>query len=218
MGFLGRHSKQKSTSSKKSNGEGEGQLPNVKITRDDVNHLKVRTASVHDPILSAVQEEQPFEQAAEAERDPNRKSFFSMSQEEGAQLTDVFGQPILNPDISNPTRARDERPLDTIKSFEYSISGGDPYWAQNLETAQYGFRVRPDFPSFHSMNPYTMNTDIDNGNNMGELPPAPVMMGEQGVYTPAPFNPVTEGKKKKKRGLFGKKKNKKAKAVAVNED
>ena len=156
----------------KSNSSGEAHAPDVKLTKDDVNHFKVRTASVHDPILSAVQEDQPFQEIGGNPNDPNaRKSYLSMLNQgemdpneqylnpdgtintdaEGAEnprrsyhLTDVFGQPIVTPDISNPTRERDERPLDTIKSFEYAISG-DPSWAQNLETQQYGFRVRPDF-------------------------------------------------------------------------
>ncbi|KAF2756616.1 hypothetical protein EJ05DRAFT_70165 [Pseudovirgaria hyperparasitica] len=34
---------------------------------------------------------------------------------------DTFGNPIAEPDLSNPTRPRWERPLDTIKSFEAAI-------------------------------------------------------------------------------------------------
>lgn len=41
------------------------------------------------------------------------------------QHRDVFGVPIAEPDKSNPTRSRWERPLDTIRSFEAAIDG--PY-------------------------------------------------------------------------------------------
>ncbi|KAK0383247.1 hypothetical protein NLU13_9160 [Sarocladium strictum] len=37
---------------------------------------------------------------------------------------DALGNPIADPDKSNPTRSRWERPLDTIRSFEAAIDGG----------------------------------------------------------------------------------------------
>lgn len=39
------------------------------------------------------------------------------------QHTDSSGNPITDPDLSNPTRSRWERPLDTIRSFEAAIDG-----------------------------------------------------------------------------------------------
>lgn len=42
----------------------------------------------------------------------------------GVQHRDAFGNPIADPDRSNPTRSRWERPLDTIRSFEAAIDGG----------------------------------------------------------------------------------------------
>ncbi|KAJ5711637.1 hypothetical protein N7488_005793 [Penicillium malachiteum] len=39
------------------------------------------------------------------------------------QHKDQFGNPITDPDWSNPTRPRFERPLDTIRSFEAAIYG-----------------------------------------------------------------------------------------------
>ncbi|SCW02102.1 LAFE_0E14224g1_1 [Lachancea fermentati] len=185
----------KSSNSSSSSG---GHQPDVKLTKEDRENFKIRTASVHDPILEAVQEAQPFEQAADAlQEDPNRRSYYSNG-ENGQHLRDVFGQPIRQPDVSNPTRARDERPLDTIRSFEYSISG-DPSWSQRLETQQYGFRVRPDFPTFGNGNPYAMT-----GDQGAAMPSSAYATQEQAIYQ-APV-PVEEGKKKKKRGLFGRKK------------
>ncbi|GJC80196.1 uncharacterized protein ColLi_03034 [Colletotrichum liriopes] len=40
------------------------------------------------------------------------------------QHKDTTGNPISEPDRSNPTRSRWERPLDTIRSFEAAIDGG----------------------------------------------------------------------------------------------
>jgi hypothetical protein len=40
------------------------------------------------------------------------------------QHRDAYGNPIADPDKSNPTRSRWERPLDTIRSFEAAIDGG----------------------------------------------------------------------------------------------
>lgn len=168
-----------------------------KLSKEDEERLKIRTASVADPILEAVQEAQPFEQAADTFQNPARKSYMS-GLEGSKELQDIFGQPIGTPDISNPTRARDERPLDTIRGFEYAVSG-DPSWAGQLETSQYGFRVRPDFPMM-TTNPYAM----DNGVGTGSAP----IYSEQAVYTaPASGGGEVAGeKKKKKRGLFGRKK------------
>ncbi|EGP87560.1 unnamed protein product [Zymoseptoria tritici ST99CH_1A5] len=42
----------------------------------------------------------------------------------GVQHKDVDGNPITDPDLSNPTRPRLERPLDTIRSFEKAIDQG----------------------------------------------------------------------------------------------
>ncbi|SCU86675.1 LANO_0C08834g1_1 [Lachancea nothofagi CBS 11611] len=168
----------------------------AKITKEDRDHFKLRSSSVHDPVLEAVQEAQPFEQAADTSRDdPNRQSYYSGEHADN-HPKDVFGQPINQPDISNPTRSRDERPLDTIRGFEYSISG-DPSWGQRLETQQYGFRVRPDFPQFGNVDPHAMSSSTQQP-----------YMHDQAVYSaPAPDSLPEGGKKKKKRGFFGRKKN-----------
>lgn len=166
----------------------------MKITKEERQNLKVRTATVHDPILEAVQEAQPFEQAADTFQDNiNRQSYVPTG-----HLVDIFGQRIQQPDISNPTRARDERPLDTIRGFEYAISG-DPTWSQQLETSQYGFRVRPGFQSFApTSNGQSQNMNMNMNMNSYQ---------EQGVYqAPTSQGDGEERKKKKKRGLFSRKK------------
>ena len=57
---------------------------------------------------------------------------------------DIFGREIIERDRSNPTRPRDERPLDTIRGLEYQITG-DKTWLTKLETEKFGFDVRPNF-------------------------------------------------------------------------
>lgn len=181
------HFRKKSNLSNNGASDEEHRLSDVKVSKEDAARLKIRTASVNDPILDAVNEAQPFEQAADTFHDNmNRQSYFST--DGGNVLRDVFGQPITTVDISNPTRARDERPLDTIRSFEYAVSG-DPTWAQQLETATYGFMPRPDFPL---LNPYANNGSGSQAYN------------QQTVYQP-PVRDTGE-KKKTKRNWFGKKK------------
>lgn len=204
-----KHFRRKSGVSNHSGSSDERRHSKVGVTKEDVARLKVRTASVADPILEAVQEAQPFEQAADTFHDNmNRQSYFSVG-EDGQQqlLRDVFGQPITVPDVSNPTRSRDERPLDTIRSFEYAVSG-DPTWAQQLETPQYGFHVRPEFINYFNTNVNNIQPMYDEQGNMiqtQQQAPA-MMMGEQPVYQPPVRNDLENGKKKKKRNFFGRKK------------
>jgi len=61
---------------------------------------------------SAMSEAQPIAAALEKPTLQSLRSF---------QHTDVNGNPIEEPDLSNPTRPRWERPLDTIRSFEAAI-------------------------------------------------------------------------------------------------
>ncbi|CDR44935.1 CYFA0S16e00232g1_1 [Cyberlindnera fabianii] len=184
---------------------------NIKITKADEEHYKVRTGSVHDPILAAVNEAQPFESSAPGGggADSLGRQSYSLINQQG--MYDVFGKPIPQPDISNPTRARDERPLDTIRSFEYAITG-DLSYKDRLETDQLGFRVRPDFPRFGA-NPYgNQQQQQPSASSYGQgYNTAPVhsfsgdqQAFEQGVYE-APVK-TEGGQKKKKKGLFGRKK------------
>ncbi|GMM55110.1 hypothetical protein DAKH74_017260 [Maudiozyma humilis] len=183
-----------------SEGESAGSLTrkrtnsigDTKVTKEEAARFKVRTASVHDPILVAVQEAQPFEEAAEAFKDnSHRRSYFDTEDGRTIAATDVFGNVIEVPDISNPTRSRDERPLDTIRGFEYAITG-DQHWAQQVETPYLGFNVRQDFPLG---NPYNNYVGAAAGSQM-----------QQTVYA-APKPMDDDGKKKKKkRNWFGRKK------------
>lgn len=73
------------------------------------NHLHPSTKA--DP-NAAMEEQQPIAAALEKPTLQSLRSF---------QHTDSNGNPIEDPDLSNPTRSRWERPLDTIRSFERAI-------------------------------------------------------------------------------------------------
>ncbi|KAK7988415.1 Saccharopine dehydrogenase [Apiospora arundinis] len=69
-----------------------------------------------DPTL-AMQELEPSAVAAHQ----SRRALPSMSE---IEWRDATGSPIAEPDRSNPSRSKWERPLDTIRSFEAAIDGG----------------------------------------------------------------------------------------------
>lgn len=173
---------------------------NTKITDEDEKRMKTRSQNLHDPILDAMNEAQPFEDS----NMHNRNSSIG-----NGILTDIFGAKIINPDISNPTRSRDERPLDTIRSFEYSITG-DPIYHEQLESHILGWRVRDDFNNNNANNNYNNQVQYDEygqpiyTNNNNNLNNNNNQYVEQGVYT-APERKI-EVEKKKGFFSFGKKK------------
>ncbi|KAK2758821.1 hypothetical protein FQN54_003513 [Arachnomyces sp. PD_36] len=85
--------------------------PNPNPTSADAEHRRMHSKA--DPTL-AISEAQPAVIALEKS---NLESLRMV------QHKDVYGNPIVDPDISNPTRHRLERPLDTIRSFEAAIDG-----------------------------------------------------------------------------------------------
>lgn len=154
---------------------------------------KMNKGDVENSVLTAVSELQPFEQAA----GPQRKQSYLLANSHN--LTDIFGTKITNSDISNPTRARNERPLDTIRAFEYAITGDIAYRDQ-LELHRLGWGFHDDFlyqnllraPSTMGMNPNASRPTYNFNSGLGQL-----------TYSaPKP----TSVPKKKKRGLFGRKK------------
>jgi len=76
---------------------------------------------------AAMNEQQPI---AEALTKPTLASLRSFNH------TDSAGNPIADPDLSNPTRSRWERPLDTIRSFEAAIDGEYRRRAQSMRADQ----------------------------------------------------------------------------------
>lgn len=156
------------------------------------------SANIHDPILTAVNENQPFEEATQV-RD-RRTSYLSA---ESGEMKDVFGQKVSNADMLNPTRARNERPLDTIRGFEYAITG-DLAYRDQLETQRLGWGFHEDFPH------YGLQSRDQEEPQMGGLSrPVAAFGGEQAVYQAGNYSASSltqDTGKKKKKGLFGRKK------------
>ncbi|KAH7087141.1 hypothetical protein FB567DRAFT_60170 [Paraphoma chrysanthemicola] len=76
---------------------------------------------------AAMNEAQPIAAALEKPTLQSLRSF---------QHKDSQGNDIVDPDLSNPTRSRWERPLDTIKSFEAAIDGEYRRRAQSMRADQ----------------------------------------------------------------------------------
>ncbi|KAL8746596.1 MAG: hypothetical protein Q9190_001404 [Brigantiaea leucoxantha] len=83
------------------------------LTETHEEKASKRVTSKADP-TKAINEAQPMIQALDK---PTLESLRSM------QHRDANGNIITDPDKSNPTRSRLERPLDTIRSFEAAIDG-----------------------------------------------------------------------------------------------
>jgi len=191
----------KSSQNKRPTSAGE---IDIKISSKDQAHYKMHSANVHDPILTAVNEQQPFEQAADRSNNNNRRP--SYLSQDSTDLKDIFGNPISQSDMSNPTRARNERPLDTIRGFEYAITGEVGYRDQ-LESLRLGWGFHEDFPFYNLQN--GSNGDgtgasgrpVINFSNNVEQP-----VYQAGNYSATSLNHDGGNKKKKKGGLFGRKK------------
>lgn len=180
MGLFG-----KKKSSQKDSNEGYG-------------HEKLPSSSeMHDPILKAVQEEQPFQQA---------NDHHGASMTPSGRLRDIYGNIVDNADLSNPARQREERPLDTIRSFEFQTTG-DERLKDTYETGNLGFRPRDNFSSMphYESNPYANDQGII---SFGDPNVAIEEDRKKEIYFPPPPPPGSGTKKKKKGGAFWKKKKK----------
>lgn len=83
------------------------------------------------------------------------------------QFKDANGNIISEPDLSNPTRPRWERPLDTIRSFEKAIDGG--YKRRSMSRAASDF----DSSNYSSHQNYTSKRSSYYGGNGYESGPSP---------------------------------------------
>lgn len=159
---------------------------------------KLDGSNIHDPILTAVNEAQPFEEANQAQF-TRKPSYLS---NESGDLKDIFGNKIRQSDVLNPTRSRNERPLDTIRSFEYAITGDISYRDQ-LESDRLGWGFHEDFPhqSLHAQSGDSLQPD-------GYSRPVASFSGaNQQVYQAANYSASSlKPEVKKKKGLFGRKK------------
>ncbi|GEQ67434.1 hypothetical protein JCM33374_g1099 [Metschnikowia sp. JCM 33374] len=160
-------------------------------------HNKLEGSNIHDPILTAVNEAQPFEEANQVQFTRN-KSYLSQG---SGELKDIFGNRIRQADVSNPTRNRNERPLDTIRAFEYAITG-DMSYRDQLESDRLGWGFHEDFP-YHNL-----NAQADDLQQAGYSRPVASFSGANQQVYQAPNYSASSLKPdaKKKRGLFGRKK------------
>lgn len=163
---------------------------------------KMATNYEDNRLLQAVNEAQPFEQVnlnTAGHFEGRRQSYLL---EELGNIKDIFGQQITQGDMSNPTRSRNERPLDTIRAFEYAITGDISYRDQ-LETQRLGWGFHEDFP-FNNFQRQALHQGF-------ERPMANFSGAEaQGIYQAPNYSASSlkpgAQKQKKKRGLFGRKK------------
>lgn len=157
----------------------------------EAKHIKNPSNEVHDTILSAIRDAQPFEISNDGT---------AVSTSPQGRTRDVFGNVINDPDRSNPSRPRDERPLDTIRSFEYSYTG-DERLREEMETPRLGWTTRRDFqmiPRFDE-NPYAPQQPSGNVISLS-TGPANDNFGQAANYNRPPPDPV-----KRKKWLFGRK-------------
>lgn len=164
-------------------------------------NVKMDSSNIHDPILTAVNEAQPFEEANANFTNNRRPSYLS---QDSADLKDIFGQRISNADMLNPTRSRNERPLDTIRGFEYAITG-DLSYREQLESTRLGWGFHEDFPHYSLAG----QEDATGGDpSQGHSRPVASFGGEdQPIYKAANYSASSlNPENKKKKGLFGRKK------------
>lgn len=97
--------------SDKSHGSGKHKKEHYHESPEDKRRSHLTSTTKANPNAAMV-EAQPIAAALEKPTLQSLRSF---------QHNDTNGNPIAEPDLSNPTRSRWERPLDTIRSFEAAI-------------------------------------------------------------------------------------------------
>ncbi|KAI1756590.1 hypothetical protein F4782DRAFT_272974 [Xylaria castorea] len=100
--------------SDKSQKSANGPAHKFDLTETSAEKEAKRLHSKADPRMALNEREPAMEAQTVSERPALR----------AIQHRDFQGNPIADPDRSNPTRSRWERPLDTIRSFEAAIDGG----------------------------------------------------------------------------------------------
>ncbi|RFU32469.1 hypothetical protein B7463_g3892, partial [Scytalidium lignicola] len=128
----------KSTFSFKSNHsrKSSGSFGKIDLSESHEEKEARRLQSKADPSV-AIMEAEPSAIAA--------NSKISLGSLRAMQHKDTQGNPIVEPDRSNPTRSRWERPLDTIRSFEAAIDGNyrKTYSRAGEKTLSTGYDLNP---------------------------------------------------------------------------
>ncbi|KAK0269408.1 hypothetical protein LTR91_000530 [Friedmanniomyces endolithicus] len=147
-------------SDKSSGSKGKVDLtesPEEKSRRDSIwkNSSKANpNAALNELTPGAVAEETPRAVLA----DLNTNKVLNLTEQSTLQSLreyqhkDVNGNTIVDPDLSNPTRPRMERPLDTIRSFEKAIDNG--YKRRASYSASQSYDQNGQFSSRRSSNYY----------------------------------------------------------------
>ncbi|KAI1188859.1 hypothetical protein F5B17DRAFT_241232 [Nemania serpens] len=139
-----RRSRAFSFRSDKSQKSTPGPTHKIDLTETSAEKEAKRLHSKADPTMALSEREPAMEAQTLSARPPLR----------AIQHKDLNGNPIADPDRSNPTRSRWERPLDTIRGFEAAIDGGynrksfykpdaDPVAGRNRRSSYYGSNGRP---------------------------------------------------------------------------
>ncbi|KAJ5769339.1 hypothetical protein N7520_003898 [Penicillium odoratum] len=105
------------------------------------------------------------------------------------QHKDQFGNPITDPDWSNPTRPRFERPLDTIRSFEAAIYG--TYKSQRPDSYIRTDDAASQMGDFSRRTSYYGPNNYNNGQNGQSHPDSVIDYGassSQAPENPYPYN------------------------------
>lgn len=177
-----------------------------KVQRDHHDYLhgnhghhdqKLTTGDNSFRTLDAVKEAQPFEEATNQGYQP-RTLYLS---QDGDGKYDIYGNRIMVPDMLNPLRHRDERPLDTIRGFEFQKLPTGPNEPEpvmpQLET-YLGWNFHEDFPhaSYNGGSPAPQPLRGNYPAHQYSIP--------SNTYRPASADVGSlDKKKKKKKGLFG---------------
>ncbi|KAK1536141.1 hypothetical protein CPAR01_09683 [Colletotrichum paranaense] len=98
--------------------KSSGSHPKIDLHETPEEKEAKRLHSKADPTVAMSEAEPSSEAAVQA------MTKTSLAPLRAIQHKDTTGAPIAEPDRSNPTRSRWERPLDTIRSFEAAIDGG----------------------------------------------------------------------------------------------
>lgn len=151
--------------------ESSGSLPKVDLHETPREKASRRLSTKADPRL-AISEAEPSAVASDHSS--------SLAPLRAIQHRDANGNPIADPDRSNPTRSRWERPLDTIRAFEAAIDGnyarklGRSEPPDSRRTSYYGgssVGMAPPKPyqgnSYNGRSQQTPNDVYDNGRNNG---------------------------------------------------
>ncbi|KAK7541028.1 uncharacterized protein J3D65DRAFT_617219 [Phyllosticta citribraziliensis] len=166
--------------SEKSDKSHDSKSDNVK--RPKIRDLRETPAEKHKRHLSGNTKANPNAAMEEAQPIAQQLEAATLGSLRAIQHKDEHGNPISDPDLSNPTRSRWERPLDTIRKFEQQIDGE---YKQSSNPEFSGYTSRRS--SYHGggYDPHRYN--VNNGSRAGFYGSAPAPAARiNDPWSPAP--------------------------------